>query len=84
MALPAAALDDWLMEMFPGRTLEEMDGIDLARLMRARVAADIRMVEQTRLLFLQKKIEPSPEDWQAIRRHNRLVGVLDIDREEDE
>ncbi len=41
-------VDSWLLEMFPGRTLEELDSMDWYRLQRALQVRHIRHVEEMR------------------------------------
>ena len=71
-------LDWWLMQRFPGRTLEELDGVDWLRLQRAEQVARIVDVEQRHATWLKRKdhkaSDLSPADWRMIRRHNRMVG----------
>lgn len=74
MALPQAALDDWLMELFPGKTLEELDGIDFPRLLRAQAAKRIGRIELLRALQMKGKAMPTGRDWQAIVLHDRLMA----------
>lgn len=73
MALPQAALDDWLMELFPGKTLEELDGIDFPRLLRALAAKRIGRIELLRALQMKGKAMPTGRDWKAIVLHDRLM-----------
>lgn len=68
-------LDWWLMQRFPGRTLEELDGIDWLRLQRALEVGRIVDVEQKHALVLEDKLKPgalSAQEWAAIRRHDGL------------
>jgi hypothetical protein len=62
-------IDSWLLDLFPGRTLEELDQMDLNRLYRAKIAARMQAVEGRRKRFLEGKLKPkeiSPEDWALI------------------
>lgn len=61
------------MDLFPGRTLEELDGIDFPRLLRALEAKRIIRVESVRALQLAGKAKPSPAEWRAILLHDRLL-----------
>ena len=73
LAMPAAWLDAWLLDQFPGKTLEELDGIDFTRLMRANKVKAIGQVETLRRLQQLDRAKPSPADWRAIVRHDRLM-----------
>jgi hypothetical protein len=67
------------MERFPGRTLEELDGLDWFRLMRALDAQQARDVERKRSDFLNKKLGRdglTEEDWKLIAEHDELVGEI--------
>ncbi len=72
--MPDAAVDHWLMRLFPGKTLEELDGINWPRLMRAVNAGEVLRVEDVRESQIRHKTTPSHEDWAAILRHDELVG----------
>ena len=59
------------MGLFPGRTLEELDLIDLNRVLRAREAEQMQAVEARRQLFMQGKLKPmeiEPAEWRLITR----------------
>jgi hypothetical protein len=71
-------LDYWLLQRFPGRTLEELDGVDWLRLQRAETVGRIVDVEQRRKAWHKSK-DRKPDaftaaEWRMIRRHDRLVG----------
>ncbi|MCB0025623.1 MAG: hypothetical protein KDD91_21465 [Caldilinea sp.] len=70
--LPDAYWDAWLLRQFPGRTLEELDGIDWTRLARALHVREIERVEELYPLFFKDKWKPSSAEWRMILRHNRL------------
>ena len=56
--------------MFPGRTLEELDQMDLNRLYRAKIAARLQIVEARRRRFLEGKLKPKEidaEEWEIIK-----------------
>lgn len=61
------------MDLFPSRTLEELDEVDFPRLLRALEAKRIMRVETVRALQLAGKATPSPADWRAILLHDRLL-----------
>jgi hypothetical protein len=57
--------------LFPGRTLEELDQMDLNRLYRARVAARMQAVEMRRKRFLAGALKPGEideDEWALIVR----------------
>ena len=68
------------MGKFPGRTLEELDGMDVLRVLRASKVQEIDRVEAMRRLSMdkdgQKRLEP--EDWKAIARHDRLLKRFEV------
>lgn len=69
IATPEALIDAWLLEQFPGRFLEELDQIDVNRLLRARTARGLESVETKRRRFLAKKIAADAIDkaeWKII------------------
>lgn len=66
-----AQIDAWLLTTFPGRTLEELDGIDFGRWMRAREVLEIDRIELLILEYHQKRAKPGNSDWRRIRQHNR-------------
>ena len=73
-------LDWWLMERFPGRTLEELDSVDILRLFRAHEVGRIVDVERKRAAFLGERIkaEDIPDsEWKMITRHDRLMKLVD-------
>lgn len=75
--LPAAYWDALLLARFPGKTLEELDGIDWPRLMRAWQAKEIGDVENARQLFFEDKYKPTGYEWRMILRHDRLEAESD-------
>lgn len=52
--------------------LDELDGMDWGRLMRARAAAEMERIEDVRDLYLQDKHKPTPDEWRRILWHDRL------------
>jgi hypothetical protein len=71
--LPPAHWDAYLLQRFPGKTLEELDGMDWARLMRAQQVRYIDQVEDVRDSYLKGKYKPTPDEWDAVLRHDRIV-----------
>ena len=66
---PMAALEDaWLMRVFPGRTLEELDGVDVRRLRAAQDARRVVDVELRRQAFLRGDIDDlAVDEWEMVR-----------------
>lgn len=70
-------IDSWLLEMFPGRTLEELDGMDWYRLQRALQAKHIRHVEEMRRQLKTGKIKGDKLDQSIaleIKFHDELYA----------
>lgn len=64
-------IDWWLLQQFPGRTLEELDDIDWLRLMRAQDVGRLISNEQRLALWRDGKLtddQLTPAEWQHIRR----------------
>ncbi len=74
-AVPSALVDMWLLREFPGRTLEELDGIDFGRLWRALSCRAVLRAEEARELYLQGKYKPTPEEWKAILRNDAALDM---------
>lgn len=75
-AMPAL-VDGWLMDLFPGRTLEELDGVDYLRLQRALDAKRIAAAEDKRKLYLDgtlKGDQMSPSEWVILRDNDRMIA----------
>ncbi len=70
--LPQAHWDAMLLRMFPGKPLEETDGIDWTRLMRAMQAQEIERIEDLHDMQFKGTYKPTPDEWRKIMRHNRL------------
>ena len=69
-------LDFWLMQKFPGRTLEELDRIDWLRLQRALEVGRIVELEAKNTLVTEGKIPAeslTAREWAQIQRHNALL-----------
>lgn len=84
-AMPGHVWDAWLLNRFPGRTLEELDGVDVLRLLRAVRVSEIDRVEALRKMALDSDASKHLErqDWIAIRRHDRLLAHYGIASEDD-
>jgi len=68
-------LDFWLMQKFPGRTLEELDRIDWLRLQRALEVGRIVELEAKNTLVTEGKLPAeslTAREWAQIQRHNAL------------
>ena len=66
------------MQRFPGRTLEELDGMDWLRLRRAMEVGRIVDVEAKHALYLDGKLGAdsiTSAEWRAIERHNELYDA---------
>lgn len=77
MTLPTALIDSWLMGLFPGRLLEELDTMDLGRVERAVQAKRVLAVEEKRRLFHAQSIGRdgvTADEWRAIAEHDGLVS----------
>ncbi len=71
-------LDWWLLQTFPGRTLEELDDIDWLRFMRAQDVGRLVGNEQRRSLWLDGHLKDS--DLTALEwRHMKRFAYLDSD-----
>jgi hypothetical protein len=74
VTLPDSWFDEMLLRTFPGRTLEELDGVNWLRLWRALEVREIRNVEEMREQFLAGRLTELPAStWQMIRRHDRMI-----------
>lgn len=65
------------MHLFPGRLLEELDGMDLGRVERAMQAKRILAVEEKRRLFHAQHIGRdgiTADEWRMIAEHDGLVS----------
>jgi hypothetical protein len=64
------------MRRFPGRTLEELDNIDMGRLQRALEAQRIERVEGILASYHRKEItndQISPDVWSDVQAHENLM-----------
>ena len=73
---PMAALEDaWLMRVFPGRTLEELDGVDVRRLRAAQDARRVVDVELRRQAFLRGELDDlAVDEWEMVRDVDLALG----------
>jgi hypothetical protein len=68
------------MQKFPGRTLEELDGMDWLRLQRALEVGRIVEAEQKNAQMLAGKIKPdalTAEEYAIIQRNDELYEAED-------
>ena len=67
--LHGSLFDSWMLTNFPGRTLEELDSMDVLRFMRAVEARSIESTERLNADILKQKIKPTDvgkESWDSI------------------
>lgn len=70
-------IDSWLLEMFPGRTLEELDNMDWYRLQRALQSKHVRHVEEMRRQVKTGKVKGDKLDQSIaleIKAHDELYA----------
>lgn len=73
--LHGSIFDSWMLTNFPGRTLEELDGMDILRFMRAMEARSLESTERLNTKILKKEIKPSEvskENWDRILENNQM------------
>lgn len=66
------------MGLFPGRTLEELDQIDVNRLLRALEAKRMEAVEARRKLFLAGKLKAADldaDEWNLIVEMDSIMAA---------
>jgi hypothetical protein len=67
-----------LLQRFPGRTLEELDGINYGRFLRAVEAERMETLERRRTLYLEGKVEQlSADEWERVMAHDAMVEEPD-------
>ena len=67
--------DSYLLTQFPGRTLDELDDMDLLRFLRAMEARNVSSLEESRYMVetgKKKGSEIDKEDWDIILEHNKI------------
>jgi hypothetical protein len=66
-----------LLQRFPSRTLEELDGVDWLRLQRAMEVDRIVESEQRRKAYVDSggAGDVDDDDWRMWAHHDRLLGV---------
>jgi len=76
--LPQPMADNYLLEMLPGLTLAQIDGMDIHRLARALQTRRLRDIETRRKLVVEGKMKPdtlTDEEWRIVRDHDRLMEI---------
>ena len=65
---PDALIDAWLLQRFPGRTLDELDTMDWGRYSRALEAAQLERVLAREALWKAGKLEQlDADDWALLK-----------------
>lgn len=75
--IPDELTDIALMGLFPGRTLEELDDVDLVRLERVLQAKRVIEIEAKRDQYNRGRIGNdvmTDDDWSMIRQHDEWIG----------
>lgn len=64
------------MRRFPGRTLEELDDVDIGRFMRAVTAERMERIEERRKAYLDddNNAKLTDAEWLQIDYHERLLS----------
>jgi hypothetical protein len=75
-----AYIDWWLLQRFPGRTLEELDAVDWLRLQRAMEVDRIVETEQRRRAYVESggEMDVDSDDLRMWGHHDKLLGA-DVD-----
>lgn len=61
------------MRRFPGRTLEELDGMDYGRWMRALAAEQAETLERKRAAQSAGRGDLTADEWKRIQEHDRWL-----------
>lgn len=72
---PDSLVDAYLLQQFPGKTLDELDQMDWARYNRALRARYITDIEDTAKLYKSHKIQAkdvSATKWERIRQNDEM------------
>jgi len=67
--------------MFPGRTLEEIDDVDIARLYRVLEARSIESLEDKRKQQIAGSIKGEDiesDEWEQIRKLDAIAREIDV------
>lgn len=85
MRQQAEFVDWWLLQKFPGRTLEELDGIDWLRLQRAMEVEEVVRIEERNRQYHAKEIKRmSSREYERVRWHDELVAEWFGDGDDDD
>lgn len=71
----SSLFDSYLLSQFPGRTLDELDDMDILRYFRALQARKIDLLEDTHQMVIsgkKKGAEVGKDEWEEIREHNKM------------
>lgn len=66
--LHGSLFDSWMLQHFPGRTLEEIDQIDILRFMRAMEARALESTERLAANINSKKVKATDIDKADLER----------------
>lgn len=69
-------IDAFLLRQFPGRTLDELDGMDWPRYVRAKEVERVTAIEDRRRQFLAGDLAANSitdDEWDAITEHDELM-----------
>lgn len=84
--MPDALVDSWLLERFPGKTLEELDNIDWPRFMRAMEAQEICDIESKKTALTKGLIKGSAvtrRDLSRMKRNDEIYRGYETRLEEE-
>lgn len=73
--MPDALVDAWLLERFPGKTLEELDNMNWTRFMRAMEAQEICDIESKKSALTKGLIKGSSVTRRDLARMKRNDDV---------
>ena len=85
--MPDALVDAWLLERFPGKTLEELDLINWPRFMRAMEAQEFGDIEAKKAAMMKGLLKGSAvtrRDLARIKRNDTLYNELQKRLEEEQ
>ena len=79
--LSDAQVDAWLLQRFPGRTLDELDRMDWGRYLRAMEAGSISDLEARRDAQVAGHASLTDDEWERVREHDAMLEGDDVDGE---
>lgn len=76
-----ALFDSWMLKNFPGRTLDELDNMDIMRYLRAMEARQLESIKETRSEIKKKggrikSSDLSSSQWEEIKTFDKLVDAF--------